>query len=201
MLTLFINTASAQGTIALVTENSAIAFAPCTPKTTEQEIVKIIEQLLHSTNHNYKDLTQVACITGPGGFTSLRIGVTVMNTLHIALNIPIAGIHEAELYKARLQTADALWLHSTKKDLVFIQGFGTFAAKYPEPDCANINDVKADCLGTTVTGELVQEHTAILDIHSEQWATLKTMNDVLPELISCSTFHNAPLVPWYGREW
>ncbi|MFA6525494.1 MAG: tRNA (adenosine(37)-N6)-threonylcarbamoyltransferase complex dimerization subunit type 1 TsaB [Patescibacteria group bacterium] len=39
-----------------------------------------------------KDLEGVVVVTGPGPFTSLRIGVVVANTLGYALNIRVAGI-------------------------------------------------------------------------------------------------------------
>lgn len=201
VLTLFINTASAEGIIALVNTEQTIAYVPCTPKTTEGEITKYIEELLQKTGHTYANLTQAICITGPGGFTSLRIGVTIINTLHVVCNIPVAGIHLAELYRFRLNGSNTLWLHSTKKDLVFVQGFGTLATKYPKPQCLNIEEVKNDCAHANITGELMADHTAILSIKPTQWAGLAEVTEALPQIVANTTASNNIVTPWYGRGW
>ncbi|HET6622422.1 MAG TPA: tRNA (adenosine(37)-N6)-threonylcarbamoyltransferase complex dimerization subunit type 1 TsaB [Candidatus Saccharimonadales bacterium] len=39
----------------------------------------------------FSDLTGLVVFKGPGSFTGLRIGITVMNTLSYALDIPIVG--------------------------------------------------------------------------------------------------------------
>ena len=53
------------------------------------------------TKHKFKtkDLQGVVVVTGPGPFTSLRIGVVVANTLGYALDIPVAGI-KATVFKS-----------------------------------------------------------------------------------------------------
>lgn len=50
-----------------------------------------IHALLTSQNGDWASLTGLVIASGPGSFTSLRIGHTVANSLASSLNIPIAG--------------------------------------------------------------------------------------------------------------
>ncbi len=54
------------------------------------------EKLLKNNKIKPGDLSGVIVVSGPGGFTSVRIGVVTANTLGFALGIPVAGIRKAE---------------------------------------------------------------------------------------------------------
>lgn len=51
-----------------------------------------IRAFLQATSHQLPALREVVVHAGPGGFTSLRIGVTTANTLAYALKLPIVGV-------------------------------------------------------------------------------------------------------------
>ncbi len=55
------------------------------------EILEQLENFLKEANSTFQNLTGLIVFRGPGSFTGLRIGVTVMNTLSDSLNIPIVG--------------------------------------------------------------------------------------------------------------
>lgn len=57
-----------------------------------ERLLLLIEQLLKKVNLSWPDLKGIIVITGPGGFTALRIGVTITNTLGLVLGIPAVGI-------------------------------------------------------------------------------------------------------------
>lgn len=46
---------------------------------------------LQKNGKNISDITGIGAFRGPGSFTGLRIGLTVLNTLADALTIPIVG--------------------------------------------------------------------------------------------------------------
>lgn len=50
-----------------------------------------IQQCLADQGASFRDLTGLAVMDGPGSFTGLRIGLTVMNTLADSLSIPIVA--------------------------------------------------------------------------------------------------------------
>lgn len=51
----------------------------------------------------FSDLTGLVVFKGPGSFTGLRIGITVMNTLSYALGIPIVGTDTNDWQKKGLR--------------------------------------------------------------------------------------------------
>lgn len=54
-------------------------------------LLKWLDERLKDEGKSWPDLTAIAAFEGPGSFTGLRIGLTVMNTLSESLAIPIVG--------------------------------------------------------------------------------------------------------------
>lgn len=55
------------------------------------QIVAKIQEFLHSANQPPPELSGVIVFSGPGSFTSLRIGHAVANALADSLNVPVVG--------------------------------------------------------------------------------------------------------------
>lgn len=55
------------------------------------ELLEQLETFLLENNLTFQSLKGLIIFRGPGSFTGLRIGVTVMNTLADSLKIPIVG--------------------------------------------------------------------------------------------------------------
>ena len=62
-----------------------------------------IKDLLIKNNYNLKDLQGLIFYEGPGSFTGLRIGATVINTLAYGQKIPIVGSRESDWLKKGIQ--------------------------------------------------------------------------------------------------
>lgn len=58
-----------------------------------EKLLKFIEDKLEENNKTWTDLTKITFMSGPGSFTGLRIGATIVNTLAHELNIPICDHH------------------------------------------------------------------------------------------------------------
>lgn len=54
-----------------------------------KEIFTFIHEKLQEQGKDWQDLTEIHFFAGPGSFTGLRIGATVVNTLADQLNIPL----------------------------------------------------------------------------------------------------------------
>ncbi len=57
--------------------------------TLAKNILTFIHDKLVENNHDWQDITEITFMSGPGSFTGLRIGATVVNTLAHDLNIPL----------------------------------------------------------------------------------------------------------------
>lgn len=165
------------------------------------ELLPEYDAALRAAGWTEKDLTHIACVMGPGGFTSLRVAVAFANTLAHTLKIPSAGIHLSDLYRARTDEKDFLWLHSTKAKEIFVRGFGVFAKEWSEAI-----DVKIDAMlekiapKTSWAGELLETHRALLEGKNLKAAPLRPLTDVLPLLLNNLPYERSLIKPWYGRE-
>lgn len=54
-------------------------------------LLEYLQQQLQKNDKTFDDITALGAFRGPGSFTGLRIGLTVVNTIADAQNIPIVG--------------------------------------------------------------------------------------------------------------
>lgn len=101
---LFINTTE-QGKIRIALFNGKSIVSSMnksgTVKLTEK-LVFFITQLLIKQKLAFKDLNGIIVVTGPGSFTSVRIGCVIANTLAQVLKIGIYGAHADKLNSDQL---------------------------------------------------------------------------------------------------
>jgi len=227
MLTLFLDFASHSKSIALIDSGETIAIEKIIDHTDEAKLLPMIEEMLQNKpiTHNlspipyhlfpityplspitsseptnpFHKLQRIVATTGPGGFMSLRVALSLGNTLAWSLNLPIAGIHLSDLWAARLpKNTNALWLHSTKKDALFVRGFGSLSKDIPEATLVTLSDLLLDIKDSAdFVGELIEEHAKILPVSMVDSCT--TLSDVLPTIVEHLTYQKPPLLPWYGR--
>lgn len=56
-----------------------------------KNLLRYIDEQLQKNNKSWQDITAIGAFRGPGSFTGLRIGLTVLNTISDAEQIPIVG--------------------------------------------------------------------------------------------------------------
>ncbi|MBQ2695419.1 tRNA (adenosine(37)-N6)-threonylcarbamoyltransferase complex dimerization subunit type 1 TsaB [Candidatus Saccharibacteria bacterium] len=56
-------------------------------------LLKFIQDKLSENNTTWTDITKITFMSGPGSFTGLRIGASVVNTLAHELKIPLYDHH------------------------------------------------------------------------------------------------------------
>lgn len=193
MTTLFLDLASHEGMLAIVDESSLSCAAPIDHRLSDAELVPLYESLLKEWGHSADHLRRLVCVTGPGGFTSIRNAVTFINALAFGLDVPSAGLHLSDLYRARDASQKAVWLHTTRRTAVFLRA----------PHDAEPQLIDVEALSSSVSeypswmGELLPEHEA--RISSLPAAELRPLQEMLPGLLSTLDFRKQTILPWYGR--
>lgn len=196
MKTLFLDLASHDALIALCDETSVLASESVHARIADHELLPMIEKVC-----DFDDLDRLACIVGPGGFTSLRVAVTCANVLADQLGVSSAGVHLSDLYGARIETRNQKsdtthWLHSTQKDKLFIRG-----TDYEDPTLISVEELSSFQFPMSNfhwCGELIDEHKAI--VQSDP-IDLLPISEVLPLFLATQDYQKKLLIPWYGRGW
>lgn len=57
-----------------------------------EHLLRLVEAAMKKNKIELKKIKGLGVVTGPGGFTSVRIGVASANTLAYALKIPVVGL-------------------------------------------------------------------------------------------------------------
>ena len=60
-------------------------------------LVPAIKYFMHNSGVSMSDLDALAAAIGPGSFTSLRIGLSVIKGLALALNLPVVGVPSLDI--------------------------------------------------------------------------------------------------------
>ncbi|MBP9750806.1 MAG: tRNA (adenosine(37)-N6)-threonylcarbamoyltransferase complex dimerization subunit type 1 TsaB [Candidatus Peribacteraceae bacterium] len=200
MRALFLDLAHHDGSVACVTETATIVRRAVDKRLRDDGLLPLIEETLAAAGWRAEDLTHLACVTGPGGFTSLRVAVAAANALAWERGIPVKTIHGSDLWVARSLTPDAVWLHSTRQDQLFARGLGALASLCPEPALRTITELLAIVpAGSSFLGELIEPHAQALASLKLQPAGLRPIEEVLPALLAAAPEAPAPVDPWYGR--
>jgi tRNA threonylcarbamoyl adenosine modification protein YeaZ len=94
---LFIDTTENITTIALGKEGKLVNYYTwdAEMKQSEQLLIEI-DKLLSKNNVKLADLKGVIVVKGPGGYTGLRVGISVANGLAFGLEIPTTGVRRVK---------------------------------------------------------------------------------------------------------
>lgn len=193
MRTLFLDLLSQNGILACITHEKVLAHIPVTERIADDALPSRVLQVVRSAGWEMKDLQAVACVTGPGGFTGQRVAVTFANTLAWGLGLPSAGVHLADLWAARVPEKNVVWLHSTKRDALFVRRDGSGA-----PALVTLDDLLSSA-PFVFTGELLPEQETALVQRGALRAAAAELADVLPAVSAKLSYENRLLEPWYGR--
>ncbi len=96
MLTLAFDTATNVATSALLEDGKLLGERTGTPA----RLLEDVDDLLTSAEAEPRELERIVVGTGPGSFTSLRMGLAACRTLAFALDAPVAGVSTLEALAA-----------------------------------------------------------------------------------------------------
>jgi tRNA threonylcarbamoyladenosine biosynthesis protein TsaB len=102
MTVLGIETATRVCGTALVRDGEVIAESHlAAPQIHSEKLLSLIDGLLRKAGIPVKELDGIACSTGPGSFTGLRIGLSVAKGLAYAADLPLAAVPTLEALALR----------------------------------------------------------------------------------------------------
>lgn len=92
MKVLYLNTADKIIKMGLIEDNKSKFIEFEQNNDLAESLSEKIEKFLNENKADFKDLTCLSVFRGPGGFTSLRIGIVTINTMAYLLKIPVIEI-------------------------------------------------------------------------------------------------------------
>ena len=116
MLVLAFDTATDVATSALLRDGEVLGEGASLPRT----LLEDIDALLNASRVEPADVDALIVGTGPGSFTSTRIGLAVARGLGLALGVPAAGVSTLDALAAA--RADAFPVIDARRREVFVPG-------------------------------------------------------------------------------
>jgi tRNA threonylcarbamoyl adenosine modification protein YeaZ len=116
MLVLAFDTATDVATSALLRDGDVLGERVSVPRT----LLEDLDALLRGVDAEPADVDALVVGTGPGSFTSTRIGLAVVRGLGLALGIPTAGVSTLDALAAG--RSDAFPVIDARRREVFVQG-------------------------------------------------------------------------------
>jgi tRNA threonylcarbamoyladenosine biosynthesis protein TsaB len=95
---LALKTGTEENTLKILDKSGQVKFDKTWPASRElsEELPGLIEDALTGLNLTFQDVSGIIGFKGPGSYTGLRIGITVINTIANQVHAPIVGISESE---------------------------------------------------------------------------------------------------------
>lgn len=105
-LTLALNTASQENAIALIESGRVLNERAWISQADESEkVLAYLVEVMDQEGKAWKDIERVVGVVGPGSYTSLRVGLTLANTIAWTLERPIAGVNVFDIWEHRIEKA------------------------------------------------------------------------------------------------
>ena len=129
MRILAIETSVGNCTVALREGNRVLLSISQRKTSQSEELVPRINALLEASSLKYQNLDMIACTTGPGSFTGIRVGIATARGIKKAIpHIRTIGISTLELIA---------FCNGYNKSLIALQSYGnTFYAQEFEMNCS-----------------------------------------------------------------
>lgn len=203
MLTLIINTASRQHELILCTETEILSHTPWTGKRDEAKtLLPKIEEILQKHSKTLKDLTHLVAVSGPGGFSSLRVGISIANALIYSLKLRSASIKLFDWWKKKLADKNNyLLVSSASGNSVFIEGMGKFEEHAASCRFTKVEELHKNIFDkqTPIYGELMEKHIEKFPHIKKENLSEKTIN--IPEIMKKMEWKKEGIIePYYGRK-
>lgn len=84
-----------------------------------ERLFPLLEEVLAAQGKSWRDLDAIACGTGPGNFTGIRISVAAARGLALSLGVPAIGVNSFEALAFGLPRPVLSWLDARRGECFF----------------------------------------------------------------------------------
>lgn len=145
---LAIDTVSARPAIAIDCNGRVHTHALTVGRKQSQTLLTELERCMNDAGIGYSDVTELAVLTGPGSFTGVRVGLSFLKGLSIALDIPLYGENHFKVLEQILpEDGYGILILESGRDEKFIH-FCHNGKLLEEPINMDIDDLLAQHSGT-----------------------------------------------------
>jgi len=198
VLTLCINTAGHTNTLTIVKNKHLFAEKNWQSDRNETEtILPKLEKLLREAELKIGQIETINIIQGIGGFTSLRVGISIANTIAYDLNIPIYATSVFELWSKRINEKNAAILIDAGRQECFY--FNTDNDDFYKPKIIS-NSELSKLKENYWIGEINEKQKNLLPKKIQEASNLQTLGEAFAKIDLSSKKQHQILEPWYGRE-
>lgn len=197
--------------IALAHHGKITQLSDMQPQSHTKRILPMIDQLLNEAQLSVADLHGIVYTQGPGSFTGVRVGISVVQGLALAYNLPTLGVSTLlalawQGYLAQPQAAQVAAIIDARMQQVY---WGVYRFTHDR-----IDNQQADCL-TSVAQLSVDEVDCVVgdvDLLAEQQKTnatslslphvdLSAMSALVVRAVECGflQWSQEPALPTYLR--
>lgn len=127
---LYIDTITPKANVTLLKNGQSLGVKHFDPYQASENTLVSIDELLTKNNASIQGLTGVVLISGPGGFTGLRVGLAVANTLIDQLQLKALNLTTDEWWQHGLKKEDWVYVQSMNRSEVYAVGFGDYVDRF-----------------------------------------------------------------------
>lgn len=99
-----------------------------------EHLMSMLEDLIGEAKAGWTDIDRIACSTGPGSFTGLRVGLATARGLALALGCPCIGVRVFEAFADEYGQGESLCVAmDARRDQVWMQNFSGDGKTISEP--------------------------------------------------------------------
>jgi len=109
-----------------------------------EHLIGMLEAVLDEAGVGWDSISRIACSTGPGSFTGLRVGLATARGLALALNCPCIGVTVFEAFAEKFGQSQKLCVAmDAKREQTWMQCFDETGLPVNQPAAVSIKEASA----------------------------------------------------------